>query len=181
MTLDIIAYREFNMDRPFAPFHSRGPKPPCWDAKVALGQDQQKAYIIIKKKFLCLSCTSATFASQHGGFVPREWKAAKGLLRQHSLHPGCILATTEKMIGKSWKAEKEPERKFKGYILISNRLLEQSCYLILVFKICFKSTVIFSKVTQLLRNETWWLIYSIEYFLIKPNSSSATVKSETCS
>ena len=56
MTLDIIAYREFNMDRPFAPFHSRGPKPPCWDAKVALGQDQQKAYIIIKKKnsFVCL-------------------------------------------------------------------------------------------------------------------------------
>ena len=155
MTLDIITYREFNMDRPFAAFHSRGAKPPCWDAKVALGQDQQKVYIILNGNCFCLSCPSATFASQHGGFVPREWKAAKGLLRRHSLHPGCILATTEKMIEKSWKAEKETEMKFKDYILISNRSLEQSCYLILVFKICFKSTVIFSKVTQLLRNKIW--------------------------
>ena len=89
------------MDRPFAAFHSRGAKPPRWDAKVARGQDQQKAYIILNGNFLGLSCPSATFASQHGGFVPREWKAAKGLLRQHSLHPGCILATTEKMIEKS--------------------------------------------------------------------------------
>ena len=101
MTLDLITYREFNMDRPFAAFHSRGAKPPCWDAKVALGQDQQKANIIFNGNFLCLSCTSATFTSQHGGFIPREWKAAKGLLRQHSLHPGCTLATTEKMIEKS--------------------------------------------------------------------------------
>ena len=28
----------------------------------------------------CLSCPSATFALQRGGFVPREWLAAKGLL-----------------------------------------------------------------------------------------------------
>ena len=28
----------------------------------------------------CLSCPSATFALQSGGFVPREWLAAKGLL-----------------------------------------------------------------------------------------------------
>ena len=27
----------------------------------------------------CLSCPSATFAHQHGGFVPREWLPAKGL------------------------------------------------------------------------------------------------------
>ena len=27
-----------------------------------------------------LSCLSATFALQHGGFVPREWLAAKGPL-----------------------------------------------------------------------------------------------------
>ena len=84
MTLDIITYREFNMDRPFAAFHSRGAKPPCWDAKVALGQDQQKANIILNGNFLCSSCPSATFASQHGGFVPRERKAAKGLLRRQS-------------------------------------------------------------------------------------------------
>ena len=89
------------MDRPFAAFHSRGAKPPCWDANVALGQDQQQADIVLNGNFLCLSHPSATFASQHGGFVPREWKAAKGLLRQHSLHPRCTLATTEKMIEKS--------------------------------------------------------------------------------
>ena len=28
----------------------------------------------------CLSCLSAAFAPQRGGFVPREWLAAKGLL-----------------------------------------------------------------------------------------------------
>ena len=28
----------------------------------------------------CLFCPSSTFALQHGGFVPREWLAAKGLL-----------------------------------------------------------------------------------------------------
>ena len=27
----------------------------------------------------CLSCPSATFAHQHGGFVPREWLPAKSL------------------------------------------------------------------------------------------------------
>ena len=28
----------------------------------------------------CLSCPSATFALQRGGFVPSKWLAAKGLL-----------------------------------------------------------------------------------------------------
>ena len=67
-------------NRPFAASHSRGTKPPRWRAKVALGQDKQKTYIILNGNFLCLSCPSATFALQHGGFVPREWLAAKGLL-----------------------------------------------------------------------------------------------------
>ena len=39
-------------NRPFAACHSRGTKPPCWDANVALGQDQQKAYIILNANFL---------------------------------------------------------------------------------------------------------------------------------
>ena len=150
MTLDIITYREWI-----------GPLQLSIHVVQNRHVGTQKSHwgktnnIIWNSNFLCSSCTSVTFASQHGGFVPREWKAAKGLLRRHSLHPGCTLATTEKMIEKSWKAEKETEMKFKDYILISNRPLEQSCYLILVFKICFKSTVIFSKVTQLLRNEIW--------------------------
>ena len=35
---------------------------------------------MLDDNFLCLSCPSATFALQHGGFVPREWLAVMGLL-----------------------------------------------------------------------------------------------------
>ena len=67
-------------NRPFAASHSRGTKPAYWRANVGLGQDKQKAYIILNGNFLCLSCPSATFALQYGGFVPRDRLAAKGLL-----------------------------------------------------------------------------------------------------
>ena len=43
------------------------------------GTRQTKGIHILNGNFLCLSCPSATFVSQHGSFVPREWKAAKGL------------------------------------------------------------------------------------------------------
>ena len=66
-------------NRSFAASHPRGTKSPRWRAKVALGQDKQKTYFIGNGNFLCLSCPSATFALQHGSFVPREWLAAKGL------------------------------------------------------------------------------------------------------
>ena len=66
-------------NRPFTASHSRRTKPPCWRARVALGQDKQKTYIILNGNFLCLSCPSATFALQHASFVPREWLAANGL------------------------------------------------------------------------------------------------------
>ena len=65
-------------NRPFAAFHSRGTKPPCWDAKVALWQDEQRKWPFKIMYAFCCSCPSATFASQHGGFVPHERKAAKG-------------------------------------------------------------------------------------------------------
>ena len=42
--------------------------------------DKQKACIILNGNFLYLSCLSATFALQHGGLVPNERLAAKGLL-----------------------------------------------------------------------------------------------------
>ena len=48
-------------NRPFAASHSRGTSPPCWRTKVALG-----------RYAFCLSCPSATFVLQHGGFVPRK-------------------------------------------------------------------------------------------------------------
>ena len=68
---------EFSLPiKPFAASHS----PPCWRAKVALGQDKQKANIVLNGDFLCLSHPSLTFALQHGSFVPREWLAAKGAI-----------------------------------------------------------------------------------------------------
>ena len=42
------------------------------------GTCQTKGIIILNGNFLCLSCPSSTFALQHGGFVLREWQAAKG-------------------------------------------------------------------------------------------------------
>jgi len=41
--------------------------------------EKQKSYIILNINFFCLSCLSATFVLQHGGFVPRECLATKGL------------------------------------------------------------------------------------------------------
>ena len=53
----------------------------CWRAKVALGQDKQRKLPFQIMYVFCLSCPSATFALQRGGFVPREWLAARGLFR----------------------------------------------------------------------------------------------------
>ena len=61
-------------NRPFAAFHSRGTKPPCWNAKVALEQDKQRKFPSKIMYAFCWSCPTATFASQHGGFLPRERK-----------------------------------------------------------------------------------------------------------
>ena len=59
--------------------------------------------------FLCLSCLSATFALQHGGFVPREWLAAKGLSVQVLLpsSPGerrgaCVTQGGDKFESHAW-------------------------------------------------------------------------------
>ena len=80
MASALVVWNFCRTNRPFAASHSRGTKPPCWRAKVALGQDKQKTYPILNSNFLCLSCPRATFSLQHGSFVPREWLATKGLL-----------------------------------------------------------------------------------------------------
>ena len=49
-------------NRPFAGSHSRGTKPPCWRAKVALGQEQQRKLPFKIMYAFYLSCSSATFA-----------------------------------------------------------------------------------------------------------------------
>ena len=66
--------------RPFAASQSRDTKPPHWRAKVVLGQDKQRKLPFRICMPFFLSCPSATFALQYGGFVSREWLAAKGLL-----------------------------------------------------------------------------------------------------
>ena len=45
INLHVLFITSQSGDKPFAAWHSCGTKPPCWDPKVALGQDQQKAYI----------------------------------------------------------------------------------------------------------------------------------------
>ena len=61
-----------SINSPFAASHSRGTQPPCWRAKVALGQDKQRKLPFKIMYVFCLSCPRATFALQHGGFVPHE-------------------------------------------------------------------------------------------------------------
>ena len=64
-------------NRPFAVSHSCGS-----------GTRQTKGTHNLNGNFLCLSSPSATFALQHGGYVPREWLAAKGLLVAYTTcHP----------------------------------------------------------------------------------------------
>ena len=53
-------------------------KLPCWGVREGRSETRQTKSSL--QTFLCLFCPSATFALQHGGFVPREWLAAKGLL-----------------------------------------------------------------------------------------------------
>ena len=46
--------------------------------RVALGQDKQKAYVIINSNYLWLTFPSVTSALQLGGFLLLEWTAVKG-------------------------------------------------------------------------------------------------------
>ena len=75
-----LSFILLDYDRSFAASHSCGTKPPYWRAKVTLGQDKQRKLPFKIMYVFCLSCPSATFAVQRGGFAPREWLDAKGLL-----------------------------------------------------------------------------------------------------
>ena len=46
---------------------------------MALGRDKKRNLPFKSMYVFCLSCPSSTFALQRGGFLPREWLAAKGL------------------------------------------------------------------------------------------------------
>ena len=53
------------------------------EQKEVVGQDKRRKLPFKIMYAFCLSCPSATFAFQLGGFVPRdhEWLAAKGLFQ----------------------------------------------------------------------------------------------------
>ena len=72
---------------PFAASYSwsRGTKPPSWRPKVALGQDKQKAYIILNSSFLCLSCPSITFCSPVRRFCTTWMASCTGPIKVESL------------------------------------------------------------------------------------------------
>ena len=90
----ILSVRQ-QVNRPFAASHSRGTKLQSWIAKVALGQDKQRKLPFKIMYGFCLSCPSATFAIQHGSFVPSEWRAAKDLLKYRCLaYPVISVSTT---------------------------------------------------------------------------------------
>ena len=92
-------WRGRGSNRPFTASHSRGTKPPCWRAKVALGQDKQKTYKNLNGNFLFLSCPSATFALQRGGFCtnfshkPPHHVRAQHLGREHTAVELYIVST----------------------------------------------------------------------------------------
>ena len=99
-------------------------------AKVALGQDKQRKLPFKIMYAFCWSCPSATFASQHGGFVPREWKAAKGLFKM--LSSNRIIATV------IFKISKEMLNKWywRSYSKATDRLISKRitcCTLFTVF------------------------------------------------
>ena len=56
-----------------------GKRATCGHLRKAERQDKQRKLQFKIMDVFCLSCPSATFAHQHGGFVPREWLPAKGL------------------------------------------------------------------------------------------------------
>ena len=105
----------FSPNRSFAPCHSRGTKPPSWDAKVALGQDKQRKLPFKIMYAFCWSCPSANFASQHGGFVPRVWQAAKGLylsFNHCASSPPAPQITCSVKYGRLWKLETSQSNPF---------------------------------------------------------------------
>ena len=75
-----LSFILLDYNRPFAASHSHGTKPPYWRAKVTLGQDKQRKLPFKIMYGFCLCCPSAIFALQRGGFAPREWLDATGLL-----------------------------------------------------------------------------------------------------
>ena len=60
--LALRAKTSFDGNKPFAASYSRGTKPPCWRAKVALGQAKQRQLPFQVMNVFCLSCPCTTFA-----------------------------------------------------------------------------------------------------------------------
>ena len=69
-----MVFVHYHCNRPFAASHLRGTKLLRWRAKVALGGDKPKAYIMLNGNFLItlFVLSQCDFGLQHSGFLPRE-------------------------------------------------------------------------------------------------------------
>ena len=78
--------------RPLAASHSRGAKPPCWRARVALGQDKQK-----KLPFEIIYAFYCDFCSPAWQFCTRWMASCKGLMFAFLQNPkhkrGCLFSS----------------------------------------------------------------------------------------
>ena len=94
------SYRDFRETgpRPFAGSHSRGAKPPCWRAQVALGQDKQRkllfkimyAFVCLVPVRLLLSSTAVLYHVNGSGFtfklllIPFRYKRHNASVYKHT-------------------------------------------------------------------------------------------------
>ena len=76
MASALVVWNFCRTNRLFAASHLRGKKPPCWRAKVALGQDKQKTYLILNSNFLCCLVPGRLFLSSTAVLFCARWMAS---------------------------------------------------------------------------------------------------------
>ena len=76
MASALVVWNFCRTNRLFAASHLRGKKPPCWRAKVALGQDKQKTYLILNSNFLCCLVPGRLFLSSTAVLFCTTWMAS---------------------------------------------------------------------------------------------------------
>ena len=157
-------------NRPFAASHSRGTKPSCWRAKVALGKDKQKTYIILNCNLLCLSCPSARFSLQHGAFCTMWMTGCKGPIRlahhpkpaqHHWTHPGPRTKVPTGIASMVIKSHKPPHHVKAQHVGREHTAVELSI-------VSTNAYNHFSRKLLLVRTNLVWLYFQSFYFIPSP-------------
>ena len=81
--------------------------------------------MILNGNFLCLSCPSATFAHQHGGFVPRDRLPAKGLFATNLSKLKFGIKDQSMAASGSLNTHKRKIRKLKLYMKSAKQVIAQ--------------------------------------------------------